>query len=158
MIDQLRKHNMFYGSGVPCSIFKNELARIEAHKEFTYIPAVDERTAIGLVNGLNVGGKKAFLITQNSAIGTVCDIIGSFNIPYKVPLFWFLSVRGYEEDTEVHKWGGSEIMFHLITSIGFRYFSNQFKENYEDLNEALDTFKSGKSVVFLLHKGCGYAN
>ncbi len=158
MIDQLRKHNMVYGSGVPCSIFKNELARIEAHKEFTYIPAVDERTAIGLVNGLTVGGQNAFLMTQNSAIGTVCDIIGSFNKPYKVPLFWFLSARGYDKDTLVHKWGGSEIMFNLILSIGFKYFTNLFDGNYDSLNDALDTFKSGQNVVFLLHKGCGYEN
>lgn len=99
----LLKHGYNYGSGVPCSILKDELKEIGSSSHFNYINAVDEKTALGIVNGFTVGGKKSFLITQNSAVGEVLDLVMSFNRPYNVPLFWIITMRGYEGDTEVHR-------------------------------------------------------
>jgi len=103
MINKLIDGGFLFGAGVPCSLFKKEYKQIEDNKKLLYISAVDEKVALGIVNGFTISNKKAFLITQNSAVGKVLDLVMSFNIPYGIRLMWLLSVRGIGDDTVVHQ-------------------------------------------------------
>lgn len=145
----LLKNNFVYGAGVPCSILKKELAEIEESGEFFYIPAVDEGVALGIVNGFMLAGKKAFLLTQNSAVGRVSDLVMSFNIPYEVPLFWIISMRGYKGDTAVHR-SSYVASTRILNSCGFNVFSVYGKVSFEEaINFYLTT---ERNTAFLRYK------
>jgi len=138
MVETLLKYGITYGSGVPCSIFKDELLEIENDPRFTYVPAVDEATALGVVNGFTLGGKRAFLLTQNSAVGKVADLIASFNIPYDVPLFWIVSLRGVSNDTEVHK-RAIPLTRRIMDELHFMHWDN-YQMGFDNFHEACEMF------------------
>lgn len=127
LVEELIKNKFLYGVGVPCSILKNIILDLENSDRFMYISAVDEITALGIVNGLTVGGKRSVLITQNSAVGRVLDNVMSFNIPYEVPLLWIISMRGDINDTVVHKPAG-KITKQWLRDVGFCWFEDWFDE------------------------------
>lgn len=134
LVRELIKNKFLYGAGVPCSILKDTIFDLENDNQFTYIPAVDEITALGIVNGLTVGGKRSVLITQNSAIGRVLDNVMSFNVPYEIPLLWIISMRGDVKDTAVHKPAG-KLTKRWLRDVGFCWFedwSDEVTELYED--------------------------
>ena len=132
----LWKHGIKWASGVPCSIMKKELKEIEQSAGVTWIPAVDEATGLGIVNGLTVGGAGAILMMQNSAMGAVADKLMSFNIPYEVPVFLYITMRGDVGDTVVHKIPFETTELALI-NMEFRIFSSEV----ETLDYALEYYR-----------------
>lgn len=151
----LLKNNFVYGSGVPCSILKREIAEIEDSGEFFYIPAVDEGVALGIVNGFMLTGKRAFLMTQNSAIGRVADLVMSFNIPYNVPLFWIISMRGYEGDTAVHR-SSYVASTRILSAVHFNVWGSYGKDgeiNWKGFEDAIEFYQDTKrNTAFLRYK------
>ncbi len=146
----LLKNGFVYGSGVPCSILKKEIAEIEDTQEIFYVPAVDEGVALGLVNGFMLAGKSAFLLTQNSAVGRVADLVMSFNISYDMPLFWIISMRGYNGDTRVHlaSYGAT---YTILEYLNFAIFD--FRIKGKEFENALNYYiKNKKNTVFLRYK------
>jgi len=123
-IDTLSSYNIKWASGVPCSIMKSELEQIDISGLVTWIPAVDEATGLGIVNGLTVAGECAILMMQNSAIGAVSDKLMSFNHPYNVDTFLYITMRGYPGDALVHRipYGITE---DLLRMLGFYVFDSR---------------------------------
>jgi len=142
MINKLINKGFLFGAGVSCSLFKEEYKQIENNKKLLYIPAVDEKVALGFVNGFVLSKKKAFLITQNSAIGEVLDLIMSFNIPYGVKLMWLLSVRGIGSDTVVHRHSGI-ITRNWLLDCNFKIFS------VNEIDKAVCAYENNEFVVVL---------
>ena len=106
--------------------------------------------ALGLVNGFMLAGKSAFLLTQNSAVGRVADLVMSFNIPYDTPLFLIVSMRGYKGDTAVHH-ESYNMTFTILESLGFAIFDSRIKG--KEFENALKYYISNKkNTVFLRHK------
>jgi sulfopyruvate decarboxylase TPP-binding subunit len=151
----LIKNNFVHGSGVPCSILKKEIAEIEDSNEIFYIPAVDEGVALGLVNGFMLAGNKAFLLTQNSAVGRVSDLVMSFNMPYNFPLFWIVSMRGYEGDTAVHR-SSYVSSTRILNSCGFNVwgsYGSGGKINWKGFEDAIEFYQdTKKNTAFLRYK------
>jgi phosphonopyruvate decarboxylase len=151
----LLKYNFVYGAGVPCSILRRELAEIEDSHEFLYVPAVDEGVALGIVNGFMLADKRAFLLTQNSAVGRVSDLVMSFNTPYKLPLFWVISMRGYDGDTLVHR-DSYVASTRILNSGGFNVWGSYGREgkiNWKGLEDAIEFYLDAqRNTAFLRYK------
>jgi len=151
----LIENGFCWGAGVPCSILKKEIAEIEDSEEILYIPAVDEGVALGIVNGFMLADKNAFLLTQNSAVGRVADLVMSFNIPYDFPLFWIISMRGYKGDTAVHR-SSYVASTRILNSCGFFTWSSygrHGKADWNNLAEAIAVYKGTKrNTAFLRYK------
>jgi len=126
----LRSYNIYHATGVPCSIMKQELKDLNASAQVDWIPAVDEATALGIANGLTVGGKPCIVMMQNSAMGVVADKIMSFNHPYNVETLLYITMRGYQGDTIVHQIS-YDVTIPLLSQIGFYIFDNR-KVSFED--------------------------
>lgn len=71
-------------SGVPCEGLKPLYDNMSP--EFMhYIPAVNEKTALGLVNGARLAGTKSAVLMHGDNIIDVINLLLSFNKEYEVP-------------------------------------------------------------------------
>jgi len=89
------------GTGVPCSYFKDLLLAINEYNDILYVPATREDEAVGIACGFSLGGKKAFVIMQNSGFANIGDSLTSLVQLYKVPLLIFISYRGLKDDDDL---------------------------------------------------------
>lgn len=94
IIDFLRKHNLYYGAGVPCSNFINMINEIIKDSNFHYIPATNEGEAVSIASGFSISGKPSFVLMQNSGLGSALDPITSLINLYKIPVVLLISFRG----------------------------------------------------------------
>lgn len=97
-LNYLSSKGFSLATGVPCSYFKDLLSALKGHEKIRYIPATREDEAIGIACGYSFGGKRSFVIMQNSGFATIGDSLTSLAQLYKVPLLILVSYRGLEPD------------------------------------------------------------
>ncbi|MBN2228998.1 MAG: sulfopyruvate decarboxylase subunit alpha [Candidatus Thorarchaeota archaeon] len=96
----LKCHDFTFGSGVPCSYFARLIDALANQQEISYIPATREDEAVGIASGVAFGGKRAFVIMQNSGFATIGDALTSLAQLYKLPMLLIVSWRGLEPDRD----------------------------------------------------------
>jgi len=71
-------------AGVPCKGLKPLYDKISS--EFMhYIPAVNERVAVGIVSGARLAGIKSAILINANNIYAVYDLVFNFNSIYEIP-------------------------------------------------------------------------
>jgi phosphonopyruvate decarboxylase len=100
-IDFLHQKGFSFATGVPCSYFSRMIGEFEIHQEsITYIPATREDEAVGIASGIAFGGRRAFVIMQNSGYATIGDALTSLAQLYKLSMLIIISWRGLEPDRD----------------------------------------------------------
>jgi phosphonopyruvate decarboxylase len=95
----LQKKNFSFATGVPCSYFSRMINEFEIHQDsISYIPATREDEAVGIASGVAFGGKRSFVIMQNSGFATIGDALTSLAQLYRLPMLLIISWRGLEPD------------------------------------------------------------
>lgn len=79
--------------GVPCSGIKDFIIELENDFSQTYIPATKEDNALGIGVGAFFAGKKPLVFLQSSGLGNIINGITSLLKPYKIPIFFLISLR-----------------------------------------------------------------
>jgi len=103
----LKKNNLDFCTGVPCSILSSIITYMSGSAEFTYIPATREDEAIGIAVGAYMGGKRPVVLMQNSGLGTSINALTSLVLLYQTPLLLIISWRGYQgKDAPEHLFMG----------------------------------------------------
>jgi sulfopyruvate decarboxylase TPP-binding subunit len=71
-------------SGVVCNGFKPLYDKMSS--EFMhYIPAVNEKVALGIINGARLAGVKGAVLMDGKYLNDIITTLDSFNLEYKVP-------------------------------------------------------------------------
>ena len=155
LINFLKDKGFSLSPGVPCSYFKDLINALEKDAEIKYIPATREDEAVGIASGYNFGGKKSFLIMQNSGLATIGDALTSLAQLYKIPLLIFVSYRGLEPDADFpeHLIMG-DVSESVLDSYKIPYWVLE-EENWqttlaESINKMIDT---SLPVCLLVKKG-----
>ncbi|MFT5217878.1 MAG: sulfopyruvate decarboxylase subunit alpha [Planctomycetota bacterium] len=79
---------------VPCKQLAGVIEKIEANDDIYHIPSNKEDEGIGLCAGAYMGGKRAAIIMQNTAIGVVVNTLVTLTQYYRMPLPMLISYRG----------------------------------------------------------------
>jgi sulfopyruvate decarboxylase subunit alpha len=103
--DILKRHQMTFFAGVPCSLLEGVINVGLADPAVTYIPAVREDVALGIASAAHLAGRRGGILMQNSGLGNVVNPLTSFNLIYRIPILIVVSWRGY---------GGKDAPEHLI--------------------------------------------
>lgn len=122
----LKENNLTFLSGVPCSIFKTLIPQLENDEDFSYIPAVREDGALGVASGGYFCGKRSGIVIQNSGLGNIVNGLTSLNLIYNIPVFMFISWRGYQ---------GKDAPEHIVMGAEMLNFLNVMKIPYRVLEE-----------------------
>ena len=96
----LEKNGFSFASGVPCSYFKEMIEKLQMLDSISYVPATREDEAVGIASGIALGGKRAFVLMQNSGYATIGDALTSLAQLYALPMLIVISYRGLEPDRD----------------------------------------------------------
>jgi sulfopyruvate decarboxylase alpha subunit len=103
--DILKREQVTFFAGVPCSLLEGVINVGLADPAVTYIPAVREDVALGIASAAHLTGRRGGILMQNSGLGNVVNPLTSFNLIYRIPVLMLVSWRGY---------GGKDAPEHLI--------------------------------------------
>jgi len=79
---------------VPCKQLAGVIDKVESSKDIHHVPCNKEDEGIGLCAGAYMGGKRAGIIMQNTAIGVVVNTLVTLTQYYRMPLPMLISYRG----------------------------------------------------------------
>jgi len=114
----LKKHEIKFFVGVPCSILKSAIQTLLADPEVTCIIATREEEAIGIATGVSLSGKRPVVFMQNSGLGNSISALSSLVLLYKIPMLLLISWRGYQgKDAPEHLIMG-KCMLNLLRDVG----------------------------------------
>ncbi len=119
-------------SGVPCRGLKPLYDKMSSEFMY-YVPAVNEKTALGLVNGARLSGVKGAVLMHGDNIVDILNLLLAFNKEYKVPAL----IICYDDE---YYWS----KHHTITSLLLANFKVM---KLDDEYEEGSTFKDNLDIV-----------
>ena len=94
IMDALSANDVGFVTTVPCKQLAGVIERVDKAREIIHVPANREDEAMGLCAGAHMGGKRAAIIMQNTAIGVSINALATLIQYYRIPLPMLISYRG----------------------------------------------------------------
>ncbi|UCH41231.1 MAG: sulfopyruvate decarboxylase subunit alpha [Gammaproteobacteria bacterium] len=94
IVADLVKNDVSFVTTVPCKQLAGVIDEIEASEDIFHIPSNKEDEGMGLCAGAYMGGKRAAIIMQNTAIGVTINSLATLIQYYHIPLPMLISYRG----------------------------------------------------------------
>ena len=94
IVADLVNNEVSFVTTVPCKQLAGVIAGIEASSDIFHIPSNKEDEGMGLCAGAYLGGKRAAIIMQNTAIGVTINTLATLIQYYHIPLPMLISYRG----------------------------------------------------------------
>jgi sulfopyruvate decarboxylase alpha subunit len=92
--DVLLQHRVHMIGYVPDEVSGHLLTRLEANPACAVVCCTREEEAVATVAGAYLGGKRGAVILQTSGVGNSMNALGSFVVPYQIPMLLIVSERG----------------------------------------------------------------
>jgi len=141
-------------SGVPCSIYKNLIQKLD--ETSNYLSAADEGAALAIASGLNLAGKNSAIFIQNQAFGHILEPLSSLNLVYGIPCLIFMSGRGYKINDEPQHMIMGEKMIQLLDAMEISY--EELPDDEYQLQSTLkrahvNSKETKKPIIIIVKKG-----
>src|SRR6187200_1031359 len=81
-------------TGVPCSYVKPFINYVIDAPDLSYIGATNEGDAVAIATGVELGGKHAIVMMQNSGLGNAVSPLTSLNAVFRIPVLMIVTLRG----------------------------------------------------------------
>ena len=159
-LDELRKNDLNFFSGVPDSLLKNLCFAIDKRLGSKHLVAANEGSAVGIGLGYYLKTRKIPVIyMQNSGLGNAINPLISLanSKVYRIPLFMIIGWRGEHSKTLIdepqHLTQGKETI-NFLKSLGVKYKIVSSKSNIKKIIKDLKNYseKSKKAVCMLVKK------
>lgn len=92
--ESLIRNRIEFVTTVPCKQLAGVIAHVEKDDRFIHVPANKEDEGMGLCAGAYMGGKRAAIIMQNTAVGVTINSLATLIQYYNIPLPMLISYRG----------------------------------------------------------------
>ncbi len=94
IVSDLVKHRVELVTTVPCKQLAGVIDKVETHPDIYHIPSNKEDEGMGICAGAFMGGKRAAIVMQNTAIGVTINTLVTLTQFYRLPLPMIISYRG----------------------------------------------------------------
>lgn len=94
IIASLVKNRVEFVTTVPCKQLAGVILGIDKNDAIMHVPSNKEDEGMGLCAGAYMGGKRAAIIMQNTAIGVTVNALATLIQFYNIPLPMIISYRG----------------------------------------------------------------
>ncbi len=150
-LDLLDRLGYSFHTGVPCSILKETIARLEPRED--YVPAVREDLAVGMAAGAALAGRKAAVYMQNSGLCVASNALASLSLLYEIPALLVVSWRGRGPDAPEHALTGAVTpgLFRLLGLPFWDLDPDRWEIQVLKADEALD--RTRRPAALLVRKG-----
>lgn len=150
IVDDFVANNVEFVTTVPCKQLAGVIDEVEARDEIYHIPSNKEDEGIGLCAGAFMGGKRAAIIMQNTAIGVTINTLVTLTQFYRMPLPMLISYRGELKEPVACQ---VEMAVHtkaLLDQINIPTYHFHKREDAEELDDILKyTYICNKPVAIL---------
>jgi sulfopyruvate decarboxylase subunit alpha len=92
--DDFAANDISFVTSVPCKQLAGVIAEIDRRDAFRHVPANKEDEGMGLCAGAWMGGTRAAIIMQNTALGVTINTLATLIQFYRMPLPMLISYRG----------------------------------------------------------------
>ena len=148
--DLLKRQQVTFFSGVPCSLLEAVINVGLADPAVTYIPAVREDVALGIASAAHLAGRRGGILLQNSGLGNVVNPLTSFNLIYRIPVLMLVSWRGYGgQDAPEHLIMGEKTL-DLLQTLGIPHTVLEAETLEENLQWAVSTMEQQQLPVAVI--------
>jgi len=94
IVDALIEHKVQFITSVPCKQLAGVIDLIDRHPEIRHVPCNKEDEGMGLCAGAYLGGMRAAIVMQNTALGVTVNALATLIQYYRFPLPMIVSYRG----------------------------------------------------------------
>ncbi len=94
MVDTLVANQVGFVTTVPCKQLAGVIAELEQRQDVQHMPCNKEDEGMGLCAGAFMGGTRAAIIMQNTALGVTVNTLVTLTQFYRLPLPMLISYRG----------------------------------------------------------------
>ncbi len=137
---------------VPCQLLKDILKIIDDKEEIFYLPVTREEEGVGIAAGAYLGGKKPAVLMQNSGLGNSINAITSLLQFYEIPVIFFVSHRGEEEDPISAHIPMGKITETLLDDISMRFWNIHSNKDISNIKAAINYSNDNNISVAILLK------
>ncbi|MBY9003843.1 MAG: sulfopyruvate decarboxylase subunit alpha [Candidatus Lokiarchaeota archaeon] len=139
-------------TSVPCQLLKEILKIIDDKNEIIYLPVTREEEGVGIAAGAYLGGKKPAVLMQNSGLGNSINAITSLLQYYEIPVIFFISHRGGEEEPISSHIPMGKITETLLGDITTKYWNISSNKDMSQIKTAINYSNENKVSVAILLK------
>ena len=94
IVNDLVANSVSFVTTVPCKQLAGVIDELERCPEIHHVPSNKEDEGMGLCAGAFMGGKRAAIVMQNTAIGVTINTLATLIQFYRMPLPMLISYRG----------------------------------------------------------------
>ncbi|XUY30464.1 phosphonopyruvate decarboxylase (plasmid) [Agrobacterium sp. rho-8.1] len=159
-LTSLKKRNMDFLTGVPCSFLTPLINAANTDKKIDYVGATSEGEAVAIAAGAWLAGRQTVVLCQNSGLGNMVNPLTSLNWPFQIPTLLIVTWRGRVSDNDEpqHQLMG-EVTQDLLRLIRIPHapFPKSALEIDIKLDDAASYFEKGRPYAMIVEKGglCG---
>jgi sulfopyruvate decarboxylase subunit alpha len=150
IVESLVKHNVEIVTTVPCKQLAGVINELDTLDGIYHIPSNKEDEGMGICAGAYLGGKRAAIVMQNTAIGVTINTLVTLIQYYRMPLPMIISYRGELGEPVACQ---VEMAVHtkaLLAQLGIPTFHFHKKEDLAELDAILEyTYMCNKPVAIL---------
>ena len=154
----LKIYNIIKDSGidfiisVPCLLLKEILKIIDDKNEIFYLPVTREEEGVGIAAGAYLGGKKPAILMQNSGLGNSINAITSLLQYHEIPVIFFVSHRGEEEEPNGAHIPMGKITETLLDDMSIKFWNIRSSKDISKIKTAINYSNENKTSVGILLK------
>lgn len=149
--DALIRNKVEFVTTVPCKQLAGVIEIVDTDKRFLHVPSNKEDEGMGLCAGAFMGGKRACIIMQNTAIGVTINTLVTLIQYYNIPLPMLISYRGEVGEKVACQ---AEMAVHtkaLLEQLNIPTYHFHKQEDVEELDGILNhAFMAKKPVAILM--------
>jgi sulfopyruvate decarboxylase subunit alpha len=94
IVEGLVNNGIEFVTTVPCKQLAGVIDRVEQNNRIIHVPANKEDEGMGLCAGAWMGGTRAAIVMQNTALGVTINTLATLIQYYRIPLPMLISYRG----------------------------------------------------------------
>lgn len=150
ILADLVNNKVEFVTSVPCKQLAGLIDKIDSCNTIYHIPSNKEDEGMGLCAGAYMGGKRAAIIMQNTAIGVTVNTLVTLTQFYRMPLPMLISYRGELGEPVACQ---VEMAVHtkaLLAQLNIPTYHFHKEEDADELDSILNyTFMCNKPVAIL---------
>ena len=150
IVADLVNNQVRFVTTAPCKQLAGVIGKIEDCEDILHVPANKEDEGMGLCAGAYMGGKRAAIIMQNTAIGVTVNTLATLIQFYRLPLPMLISYRGEVGEPVACQ---VEMAVHtkaLLAQLNIPTYHFHHEDDVAELDGILDyTFMCSKPVAIL---------
>lgn len=153
IVDRLKRAGIDLVASLPDQWLKDLIDRCDADPHIKHVKLAREDEGVGICAGAYLGGRKAALICQNSAVLLSANALGGIAFHHQIPFLIIAAHRGCFDDNQYYQMYKGRVMEPVLAAMGLPHYVIDGPEQLSLVEQgARQAFLTRMPVVLLLRR------